>query len=112
MSAGILALALSVGSCSSTGSAKRPGEVARVAITVPDGWSGKATVSTGDVGAPLVEDGKAWLDRGLVLGRPFTVQVEGDVPAEGLVMTRSYQAPLEPGMGATLAVFNEIAGAW
>lgn len=118
----ILAVVLALILCSCTGSALPPHSstptasegvrFGRAALTSPASWPGRLTVQPASVTDPSVDDAQEWLAKGLLVGTPFEITTDQPLPAEGIVITRRYPAPLEPGMAATLAFFNETAQAW
>ena len=84
----------------------------RAAITAPAAWAGHLTVQAAPVTEPIVDDAQAWLAKGVMVGTPFEVTADQPLPPEGVVIARRYPAPLDAGMSATVAFFNETAQAW
>ena len=84
----------------------------RAQLASPPSWAGRVSVNAATVTEPAIADAQAWIARGLMVGTPFEVTADKPLPQEGLVISRRYAVPLEPGMSATLAFFNEAAQSW
>ncbi len=98
-------------------------------IPSPDASNGQATALTatvpGDVQPTVVVpapegealaavDGMSEIAGGLdvVFGTPVEVSLDGELPAEGATLSRTYAAPLPNDANPTFAYWNEEYGAW
>lgn len=76
----------------------------------------KPTVAAADLGAPeragIESIASIAGEGGIVFGTPIEIDMEGELPEGGAILTRTYAAPLPDGSAATFAYWDEEGAAW
>lgn len=103
-----MALGVLVGCAPASAQAAEPGSLG---VTMPG--EAKPTVEVAVLTEPAVAEiatlGQA---TDFVMGTPMSVEFDGDIPAEGATLTRSYAQPLPEDVAATFAYWDEKYESW
>lgn len=98
-------------STSTSSSATRaPDGVARTTVVVPG--DAEATVVAADLTKAQSRPLKEWGGLTVSVGEPVEISLAEPIPARGVVLSRTYNAPLPAGTGATFGYFDTTLGTW